>query len=377
MSDDFIRDAESRRCPSMYEGEFVLRVASVPSSHVYVQHLSDPAGTNRVVRLPDPVPADGCKVPGGWWRPLMLDPGWIARHHSEFDIFHVHFGFDAVAPEAMAAVLRELRRHDKPLVYTAHDLRNPHHPDPSAHREHLDALIPAAHRVITLTLGAAEQIRTQWGRMVSVLPHPHVVERPLIEQQRPRRERCVIGVHVKSLRANMDPFPVLDALADIVAELPSAELLINVHDELFRRANHWYAPRAGAALIDYAKRPSVRVWVHPYFSEAQLWAYLSQLTASVLPYRFGTHSGWLEACYDLGTAVIAPSCGFFGQQRPCETYEFTEKTFDTQSLRDSVYTVYDRHKSGMTAPRAAWPQRRQERAVLAAAHHDIYRGLAA
>ena len=39
-------------------------------------------------------------------------------------------------------------------------------------------------------------------------------------------------------------------------------------------------------------------------------------TSSVLPYRFGTHSGWLEACYDLGTAVVAPTCGFYAEQQP-------------------------------------------------------------
>ena len=32
----------------------------------------------------------------------------------------------------------------------------------------------------------------------------------------------------------------------------------------------------------------------------ELWDYLQSLDVSVLPYRFGTHSGWLEACHDLG-----------------------------------------------------------------------------
>lgn len=34
----------------------------------------------------------------------------------------------------------------------------------------------------------------------------------------------------------------------------------------------------------------------------------------MLPYRFGTHSGWLEACRDVGTRVVAPSCGFYRDQ---------------------------------------------------------------
>ena len=43
-------------------------------------------------------------------------------------------------------------------------------------------------------------------------------------------------------------------------------------------------------------------------------ASLQQLHVCVLPHRFGTHSGWLEACRDVGTAVVAPSCGFYAEQ---------------------------------------------------------------
>jgi len=103
-----------------------MRVASVPVSHVYVRHLSDPAAMGAVVRLPGPVPAEGRKVPGGWWPPLMLEPGWVSTHHDQFELFHVHFGFDAVDPRQLLEVRRELRWHGKPLDYTVHDLRNPH-----------------------------------------------------------------------------------------------------------------------------------------------------------------------------------------------------------------------------------------------------------
>lgn len=345
----------------------------MPESHVYVRHLADPAAAATVVRLPDPVPTHGSTVPGAWWPPLMLEPDWIATHHHQFDVFHVHFGFDALSADTLAKVLTELRRRGKPLVYTAHDLRNPHHPDPTAHRAHLDLLVPAADEVITLTPGAAQQIRQQWDCAVTVLPHPHVAQRSLIERKRRRNsEHFTIGVHVKSLRANMDPFPVLDTLADLVTGLPGARLLINVHDELFKPDNHWYAPDAGAALMAYSRRPHVRVMVHPYFSEAQLWAYLSALNVSVLPYRFGTHSGWLEACYDLGTAVVAPRCGFFDEQRPCETYEFSEHSFDAESLRAAVRRLHRRYRENEHPPRATWPQRCAERVALAAAHHDLY-----
>lgn len=132
-----------------------MRVASVPASHVYVRHLADPGKGNGVMRLSDPVPADGRKVPGGWWPPVMLEPGWVTANRDQFDVFHVHFGFDAIAPDDLRRVVDELERHRKPLIYTVHDLRNPHHRQPTAHDKQQDVLVGAADALITLTPGAA------------------------------------------------------------------------------------------------------------------------------------------------------------------------------------------------------------------------------
>ncbi|MEU2003238.1 glycosyltransferase [Rhodococcus sp. NPDC019627] len=345
----------------------MIRVASVPASHVYVRHLTDPGGNDTVVRLPDPVPADGRKVPGGWWPPLMLDPEWISRNHRSFDVFHIHFGFDAIEPALMKDIVHELSSRRKPLVYTVHDLRNPHHPDPEPHLEALDVLVPAATELVTLTPGAAAVIESNWARIPTVLPHPHVVERPLIERARPASGAFVVGVHVKSLRANMDPFPVLDTLTRTVSALDGARLQIDVHDEIFDPANHWYAPDAGPRLLSYAESDCVDLRVHPYFSDEELWDYLSSLSVSVLPYRFGTHSGWLEACYDLGTAVAAPSCGFYAQQKRCGSYDFDESSYDGSSLEHCIEGLYEQSNL-----RATWGEREQERRNLARAHRELY-----
>ncbi|MFC8047682.1 glycosyltransferase family 1 protein [Nocardia sp. NPDC057353] len=344
-----------------------IRVASVPASHVYVRHLADPDLDDGVLRLPDPPPADGRTVPGGWWPPLMLDPAWIEEHHREFDLMHIHFGFDTVEPAVLGEIAERLHAHGKPLVYTVHDLRNPHQPDPAGHRAQLDVLIPAADELITLTPGAAAEIERRWGRRARVLPHPHVVEPELLAAPRPAGDRFVLGVHVKSLRANMNPLPVLAELARVVTELPDAELRINLHDEMFDPADHWYNPEVGNAVLAFGRRRRVRVEVHEYFTDAQLWAYLSSLSASVLPYRFGTHSGWLEACYDLGTAVVAPDCGYYAQQRPCRTYGLGEHGLDAASLRRAVLDTAAR-----PAPRATAAGRLAERRELAAAHRGLY-----
>ncbi|OQQ32501.1 hypothetical protein A6410_00290 [Prescottella equi] len=347
-----------------------IRVASVPASHVYVRHLGSPEFDDEVTRLPDPVPEDGRKVPGGWWPPLMLDPVWIRTNASNFDLFHIHFGFDAVNPKTLQDIVSELRDQGKPLVYTVHDLRNPHHPDPSMHDEQLDVLIPLADELITLTPGAARVIEGRWQRSATVLPHPHVVEKEWFAHHgASAAEPFTVGLHAKSFRANMDVLPVVEALTRAVSDLPGAELRVDLHDEVFDPDNHWYAPETGELLLKYGDRERVTVDVHPYYSDEQLFSYLSSLSVSVLPYRFGTHSGWLEACHDLGTQVIAPSCGFYHQQNPCETYTFDEERFDTASLQECVQRAY---RKRWTSPRATWEERMSERRFLARAHRAIY-----
>ena len=78
-------------------------VASVPSNHVYVRHIAA-EHDDGVVRLPDPDPdAPARSAQERWWPPVMLSPEWIGEH--DFDVFHVQFGFDAWAPEDLAAVV--------------------------------------------------------------------------------------------------------------------------------------------------------------------------------------------------------------------------------------------------------------------------------
>ena len=166
-----------------------LRIASVPADHVYVRHLGAADGADRVCRLSDPVPDDPDPAPGQWWPPRMLAPDWVREHRAEFDVMHVQFGFDAQSAEALASLVAELRRWGKGLVYTAHDLRNPHHVDRRAHDAHLDVLVPAADEVITLTPGAAAEIRRRWGRRARRPPAPARHRVRTLPSQAERRRR--------------------------------------------------------------------------------------------------------------------------------------------------------------------------------------------
>ncbi len=212
-----------------------IRVASIPSNHAYVRNLAAvevpgragsshevPASAGRsdgaadvVVRLADPAPDVPDPQPGQWWPPAMLDARWVRDHHSEFDVAHLHFGFDAADPAELRGWVNELARRSRPLVMTVHDLVNPHFVDQTRHTAHLDVLIPAATEIITLTPGAAAAIEARWGRPAEVIPHPHVVpldRLPASPRQPGGGREFVIGVHAKNLRANIDPLPVLVAL---------------------------------------------------------------------------------------------------------------------------------------------------------------------
>ena len=117
----------------------VPTVASVPSGHVYVRHLA-PVDGRGAVRLPDPDPNRPDRPAGAtWWPPVMLDPEWART--ADFDVFHLHFGFDAVRPEDLDKLTRVLRGRGKPFVFTVHDLRNPHHEDRRLHDQQLDVLV--------------------------------------------------------------------------------------------------------------------------------------------------------------------------------------------------------------------------------------------
>ena len=106
-------------------------------------------------------------------------------------------------------------------MYTVHDLRNPHHRDRAEHDAQLDVIIPAADAVITLTDGAAYEIKRRWARRAIVLSHPHVVDfetmrgiqHARLDGQRDRARHddagYRIGLHLKSLRANMNAVPVI------------------------------------------------------------------------------------------------------------------------------------------------------------------------
>ena len=348
-------------------------VASVPAGHVYVRHLAG-EDESEVRRLPDPDPADPRRsAEQGWWPPVMLDPAWI--HAADFDVFHLQFGFDAWTPEQLRRVVAALRGRRKPFVYTVHDLRNPHHESRELHDAQLDVLVPAADALVTLTEGAAAEILHRWGRAAHVVPHPHVVDladmAPLRARHAARSAGPRIGLHIKSLRTSMEPERLLPTLLEFTEATPGAVLQVNGHRDVLESTGARYHEPLARQLREAAEAGLVDLRVHDFMSDDDLFDYLASLDVSVLPYRFGTHSGWLEACRDLGTTVVAPSCGYYADQGPVITYDHDEDRFDPATLRRALQRAVAQPGLGAVT---AW-ERRTQRARIATFHAALYRDL--
>ncbi|GAB4071159.1 hypothetical protein GCM10028777_38530 [Angustibacter speluncae] len=339
-----------------------VRVASVPTAHPYVLHLDDP-DRPRVHRLPDPVVAG--RPAGVWWPHAALGADWVREHAGDFDVLHVHFGFEHRTPAELRDLVDAVRAAGRSLVVTVHDLRNPHEEDQQAHEERLAVLVDGADEVLTLTAGAAAVVRSRWGREALVVPHPHVLPLAQLGAARPPRgHRPVVGMHLKSLRTNVDERAVHAA----VDELPDLDAVVRVH--LHRDVAP--ADERRRALLGAVERAAAQAGVelvrHDPWDDDELHRRLRELDVLVLPYRHGTHSGMVELCADLGTAVVAPDVGFWHEQARVHRYRTGQDGPVTGSLRDAV-------RAALAAPAApvAAAHRVAQRLRVAADHDAVYR----
>ncbi|MBY5161338.1 glycosyltransferase [Salsipaludibacter albus] len=337
-----------------------LRVACVPATHRYVRALRHPG----VVQVTDPSGDDHRT-------PLFLDPAWLREHTGSFDVLHVHFGFEYYAVEQLEAVCDVLDTAAIPLVYTCHDLRNPNHPTPELHDAGLETLLRRAAAVITLTPWAAEQILDLHARSATVLPHPHVVPLEVMARRtRVVHRDAVVGLHLKSLRANMRPHEALDGLLAAVGD--GIRGRVDVHCDVLDPASQNHDAALVERLLALVSRADSRIelHVHHYFGEDELWAYLAQVDVFVLPYAFGTHSGLLEACRDLGTAVVAPDVGGYRDQGAHQLFPASEDAgLDVGGLAAAIRRAV---VAGRPAP-VPVEVRREQRRWVADAHHRLYR----
>lgn len=340
-------------------------VASVPAAHPYVASVVD---SDVVTLLGDPVP-QGAARPGQWWPPRLLEPDYLRRRLGDCDLLHVHFGFDTNSPDQLAEVVDVLDARGVPLAVTVHDLENPHFTDQAAHAARLDVLLPAAAALVTLTTGAAAEIQRRWGRVAHVLPHPHVLPLEAIGTARQQRARPVVAIHAKNLRANVDPWPLLDHLVE--NRRADWQVRLDLDEEVLG------GPRAdeacGQRLARY-RRAGVDVRMHRRFSDQEMVDYLADIDVLVMPYRHGSHSGWIEACHDARVQAVVPDCGYFHEQHDNPVFGYGTSYFESESfLRAVALAVDSAEASAATVDAERRARRGEQRQRVRDATSALYR----
>ncbi len=265
--------------------------------------------------------------------PHLYDPGWVHDHADEWDLVHLHFTWEQHPVDTFDAVLAAHAAADRPVVWTAHDLRNPHLSVPGAEEAYLQVLANRADAVLTLTAGAADEVRGRFGRHAQVVPHG-----PLVPADEAVRRRADASAHrgrsarvlllAKSLRANLDWRGPLDAARSWDPD----EMVLEVH-------LHPDAPARDEVEAVAADAPAVDLQVAPRLSTADLCSRVADADILLLPYLWGTHSGLLELAADLGTPVVAGDVGHLRDQGPVALVPVDDDRIDPGLLTDAIEAV--------------------------------------
>ena len=341
-----------------------LRVVHVPAQHPYVDHVREADG---------PAVADGGPVgPARSGLPVFTwddEPSWVAEHAEDFDVLHVHFGFERCSPGDLRRLLDALALAGRPLVWTAHDLTNPHLHDQTRHEQQLAMLAEHAAVVLTLTPGAAAEIERRWGRRATVVAHPHLAPVQVLGRVRASPVGDpVVGLNLGTLRPGVDRRVVL-GLLDVVAGMPATTLRVHLREEVLAAG----FPRPDDDLVSRlrgaARAGLVDLRVGGRLPEPGLWSELASLAAFVLPYRWGSHSGWVESCFDVGTPVVAPDVGHWAEQQTVHSFRVGASGPDLGSLAGAL------RRAVAAGPRREGVERRRraERARGVVEHDRLHR----
>jgi glycosyltransferase involved in cell wall biosynthesis len=323
------------------------RVLSYPPRHDYVDRLQPDAA--RLVHRDEPWPA----------LPQFYDPAWIVAHRGDWDVAHLHFTWEQYPPQQLAAVLSALVLTGTPIVWTVHDLRNPHTDGAQSDDAYLQILAEHADHIVALTPGAAAETAARFGRTADVVRHGPILDTRTAAAWRRRRTRPDgvrrLLLHAKSLRANLDWKAAMSCVSNLAEEGGPLRMDVLVHDDTPSRA-----------AVSDAAGTGVRVRPHAPLSMDQLCAELVASDALILPYRWGTHSGLLELATDLGVPVIAADVGYLREQTRGLFYESGAPGLEC-ALRQFA-------SEEPTVP-VPLDCRDKERAAFTASHRALYLGL--
>ena len=354
-----------RRASAAWEGRPTISVATLPGRGLYARHLSHPEGVDAVYR-----PTVG--LPGAASRGAAFTPTWLRAHLDAIDVVHVQGVHPQQSPRLIAEAAETVRRNGTPLVVTGYHLSDPSGADPRRYAAQLDALVPVADAVVTLTDSAAAEMRRRWGVDALVLPHPHAVDFVRMRQARSARsDRLRVGLHLAALQVPMDPVLLVDALTRATHDVAGVQLAVHAHETVLDPGSSSYNAEVLREIERLVRDAGGSLRVHRPLSDAQLWDHLFALDVSVVPGLHGSHSVWPEACSDLGTRALMPADAHAAGQQPCLTYA---PGADVDALAGSLATALRTARSE-PALRADPEQRWAERVHVAESLRSLYERL--
>jgi hypothetical protein len=186
-----------------------------------------------------------------------------------------------------------------------------------------------------------------------------------------------VGVHLRDLRPAIDGPGTVTLLGAALRRLPGVRGRVFVHE----RARDDATADAAAVARACAADDALTLVRGPRPDDAGLEAQLAGLAVSLLPYRHGTHSGWVELCWDLGVPVAGPALGHWAGQHPEPGFFAAFPAGDADGLRDALARLLAQPEATVgSAARVATAQARvlrrgNDAVALAAAHAAVYRSV--
>ena len=231
--------------------------------------------------------------------------------------------------------------------------------------------MPRATRLVTLTRAAADRIRDTWGREATVVAHPTLLD-GLAPPTPTASGPSTIGIHLRDVRPSIDAIgsvrSLLATLDDLRAEGADALGRVLVNDAT---RDPGVVDRIAALVRGRTDCELIR---RPRPDDDALVDEVDRLDVAWLPYAHGTHSGWVELCFDRAVQVVGPPDLPMVEQHADEYHAWSAHGSATPAVRRAIAAA---SRAGSAERIAAVEHRlhlrRCERKAVREAHAALYR----
>ena len=286
---------------------------------------------------------------------------WIESNSDRFDLMHVLGDVEGVEQEDLTA----LQETGKPLVYTyAGNSR------PASLSETI--LMRGADRIVVNSHQAHSDANEIHGRQATLVPHSHVLSLEAMGHLAPGRRipPFTIGFALDSLSPDPTGETIVEVMTRMARESSCFRARVDVEASSFEPES---APGSLAPLLTgLARRGQLDLRVHERFGSLEISDFAVGVDMAVVSSWTGPGIGWIEACRDAGTAVIAPAGRDSDTLRP----SFGFRIFPTGACnRDDLGSAFDEAQRalqrGEMEPVGA-DRRRHHRRNIASLHSRIF-----